>query len=174
MPVSHTWYGCCTSGHCQSPFPSFQRNCWKGSVSVSCLFIQMLQEDQEAHESVALKEGYLDTRPSLLNLLRSPWYWLAFYMQVLLLPVSCFQVFLSLFFWGRASPANGESLPWRSLILCKCDLSSLWDCLGSSLLMHRVLQVVNRTGEETTLSPAAQDHFFLYPFHNAVLKRSSN
>lgn len=59
MPVSHTWYRCCTSGHCQSPFPSFQRNCRKGSVSVSCLFIQMLQEDQEAHESVALKEGIL-------------------------------------------------------------------------------------------------------------------
>lgn len=174
MPVSHTWYGCCTSGHCQSPFPSFQRNCWKGSVSVSCLFIQMLQEDQEAHESVVLKEGtltlgllywiccgHLDT--GLLSTCR------CFYSQY---PV--FKFFFSLFFWGRASPANGESLPWRSLILCKCDLSSLWDCLGCSLLMHRVLQVVNRTGEETTLSPAAQDHFFLYPFHNAVLKRSSN
>lgn len=40
------------------------------------------------------------------------------------------------------------------------------------MLTADVLQVVDRTGEKTTLCPAAQDHFFLYVFHTAVLKRS--
>lgn len=40
-------------------FPTFQCNCRKVSVSVICLFIQMLQEDKKAHGSVALKEGIL-------------------------------------------------------------------------------------------------------------------
>lgn len=86
----------------------------------------------------------LGPRHSLLNFLRSRWHWLDFYMQVSFLfwPLLRvhrfhFSLDLSLFFWGRASPADGEALPWRSPILCKCGHWCLWVCSGSSLLMHR-------------------------------------